>query len=65
LPIPNVEAVARAEVVERAKQLYICSTAIPVVELEQKWNALYEQQERAICALYTAALPASVAITSM
>jgi SAM-dependent methyltransferase len=65
LPIPGVESGIRAEVVERAKQLYACSAAIPVVELEQKWNTLYEQQEQAICALYTAALPDSVAITSM
>jgi hypothetical protein len=56
LPIPNVEFAARAAIIERAKQLYACSSSTPIVELEQRWNALYEEQELAICALYTLAL---------
>jgi hypothetical protein len=61
LPVPAVEPVARAEIVERAKQLYACSALDPVVELKKQLDVLYEEQEQAICALYATALPASYA----
>ncbi|HTK09587.1 MAG TPA: N-6 DNA methylase [Ktedonobacteraceae bacterium] len=61
LPVPVSESVTRAEIVERAKQLYACSALDPVVELKKQLDVLYEEQEQAICALYAAALPASYA----
>ncbi len=64
LPIPKIEPVLRADIIERAKQLYACSTVTPVVELEQQWKALYEQQEQAIGKLYTGALPSSFVVSS-
>ncbi|HEX4206690.1 MAG TPA: N-6 DNA methylase [Ktedonobacteraceae bacterium] len=56
LPVPLVSVAQKVQIVQRAKLLmHACSTAAPVVELE-----LYEEQERAIYALYHAALQASM-----
>jgi hypothetical protein len=66
LPVPLAEVAERREIGERAKRLMelvrligqeeICSEAGAVVELKQQWQSLYEEQERAIDALYAAAL---------
>ncbi|GAC1589314.1 MAG: hypothetical protein NVS4B1_33760 [Ktedonobacteraceae bacterium] len=54
LPIPTVVPERQHDIAMRAKQIMLaCSDASPVVELKQQ---LYEEQERAICALYEYAL---------
>ena len=54
LPIPTVAPERQHDIATRAKQIMLaCSDATPVVELKQQ---LYEEQERAICALYEYAL---------
>jgi SAM-dependent methyltransferase len=63
LPVPKVESRDRAEIVERAKQLYACSALSSGVELKKRQDLLYEEQEQAICALYVAALPESSVIS--
>ncbi len=54
LPIPIVAPDRQRDIAERAKGIMLaCSDATPVVELK---GQLYEEQERAICALYEYAL---------
>ena len=58
LPILWGEPSARREIVERARALErACSAARPVVKWGEHLTSLYEEQERAICALYATALP--------
>lgn len=58
LPVPLVSYEQKAAIVQRAKLLmHACSTVSSVVELE-----LYEEQERAIQALYATILGASVEV---
>ncbi len=55
LPIPTVYSTKKGEVIKRAKALMsACSQESLVVELRE--NMVYEEQERAICALYELAL---------
>ncbi|HLI08799.1 MAG TPA: N-6 DNA methylase [Ktedonobacteraceae bacterium] len=66
LPVPLARTPQKREIGERAKrlmellevmgQMEVCSEARGVVELKQQWQSLYEEQERAIDALYAAAL---------
>jgi hypothetical protein len=68
LPIPIVATPEKEQIVARARMLLsACSDLSPVVKLEveskeggleaeREWQAIYEEQERAICALYQAAL---------
>ncbi len=66
LPVPLADMTGKQEIIERARRLLelleviervrICSEARAVVELKQQWQGLYEEQERAIEALYAAAL---------
>jgi hypothetical protein len=66
LPVPLASMAGKQEIIERARRLLelleviervkICSEAGAVVELKQQWQGLYEEQERAIEALYAAAL---------
>ena len=57
LPIPWSKPETRREIVTRARELEdACSKAGPVVEWEEQFPALYEEQERAIRALYAAAI---------
>lgn len=57
LPIPIIERPEKARIVERAKLLmHACDDKTGVVELKEQRAELYEQQERAICALYEYAL---------
>jgi hypothetical protein len=60
LPIPTVATVTQKEqIVQRSRLLMdACSKLEPVVELKARSEELYEEQEQAICALYTAALEA-------
>jgi hypothetical protein len=59
LPVPLLAQEARREIVERAKPLArVCSEAGAVVELKQQWQGLYEEQERAVDALYRNVLDA-------
>ncbi|TMC23047.1 MAG: hypothetical protein E6J34_04180 [Chloroflexi bacterium] len=55
LPIPAIAHSERECIIQRARALQrACDTLAPVVELRQR--ELYEEQERAICSLYEAAL---------
>ena len=57
LPIPVIAPEMQHEIIARAKQIMLaCSNASSVVELKQQFTFLYEEQERAICALYEHAL---------
>jgi SAM-dependent methyltransferase len=57
LPIPWGEPETRRKIVARARELEdACSKAGPVVEWEEQFPALYEEQERAIRALYATAI---------
>ena len=58
LPVPIVEPEHQQPIIERAKSLErACSLSGPVVEWNQHITNLYEEQERAICALYDPVLP--------
>jgi SAM-dependent methyltransferase len=53
LPIPWGPLAERCEIAQRARELErICSQSGPVVEWDERLTALYEEQERAIGALY-------------
>lgn len=57
LPIPIAAPAAKQEIIERTKRLMLaCSEAETVVEWSEPLKHIYEAQERAICALYEAAL---------
>jgi SAM-dependent methyltransferase len=57
LPVPCCEPALRQEISLRAREMErICSATDSVVEWNEQLNSFYEEQERAICALYTAAL---------
>jgi N-6 DNA Methylase/TaqI-like C-terminal specificity domain len=57
LPIPLVEATARQQISNQARQLVTaCSEPGPVVEWKEHIQRMYEEQERTICALYASAL---------
>jgi SAM-dependent methyltransferase len=58
LPIPIHTAYTEKEaIISRARLLmHTCTPSPPVVELEAHHHDLYEEQERAICALYEATL---------
>lgn len=57
LPIPWGEPETRREIIARARELEdACSKAGPVVEWEEQFPALYEEQERAVRALYATAI---------
>lgn len=60
LPIPVVAYEQRTNIIQRARQLTLaCKEISSVVELKEQIHALYEEQERAICALYESALSTS------
>ncbi len=53
LPIPTLETAAKAAISQRARSLMsACSEMKPVVELSVSYKQMYEEQERAVCALY-------------
>ncbi|MBV9710762.1 MAG: N-6 DNA methylase [Ktedonobacteraceae bacterium] len=53
LPIPTLETAEKVSISQRAQALMsACSKGEPVVELSEQYNQIYEEQERAICALY-------------
>ena len=57
LPIPIAAPAAKQAIIERAKLLMLaCSEAETVVEWNETLKHIYEEQERAICALYETAL---------
>lgn len=57
LPVPRVEAAAKQQISDTARQLAAaCSEFGPVVEWKGYIKRMYEEQERAICALYSSAL---------
>lgn len=57
LPIPWGLPTERQEISQRARELEnICSAAGPVVEWDEHLTSLYEEQERAISALYAIAV---------
>ena len=58
LPIPTLVASAKVSIGQRAHALLsACSEMKPVVELNEHYMQVYEEQERAICALYEKFLP--------
>jgi hypothetical protein len=58
LPIPIIDSHEKQQIIERSRLLACaCSELDPVVEWKQEIQGIYEEQERAICALYNAALP--------
>jgi hypothetical protein len=58
LPVPLVEHECQQPVIERAKTIErACSLSGPVVEWDEHITSMYEEQERAICALYDSVLP--------
>jgi hypothetical protein len=65
LPIPTIAtATQKDQIVQRARLLMgACDELGPVVELKAQ-SEEYEEQERAICALYTAALEGQQAVLS-
>ena len=59
LPIPGkkVDVREKEQIIQRAKQImHPCSSASSDVELKEQRQAWYEEQERAICRLYQAAI---------
>ncbi len=53
LPIPTLETAEKAAICQRAQALLLaCDKMKPVVELDEHYKWLYEEQERAICTLY-------------
>jgi hypothetical protein len=62
LPIPiSTDTCAKAQIISRARLLMqACSENDAVVALQREYNELYEEQERAICMLYTAVLTADI-----
>ncbi len=57
LPVPLVRPEARQAIIERSRVLvHACSGTDPVVEWNEQITALYEEQERDICALYDSVL---------
>jgi hypothetical protein len=53
LPIPTLEAAEKAAICQRAQALiHACGGMKAVVELDELYKRMYEEQERAICALY-------------
>ena len=58
LPVPIVQTEERQKIIDLSKLLvHACSMEDAVVEWKRPISSIYEEQERAICALYTAALP--------
>jgi SAM-dependent methyltransferase len=58
LPVPLVKLEEQQQIIEQCKALvYACSSSGPVVEWSESITRMYEEQERAICALYDSALP--------
>jgi SAM-dependent methyltransferase len=58
LPVPIVKPEDQQQILERAKALELaCSRLGPVVEWNEHITGIYEEQERAICALYDSVLP--------
>jgi hypothetical protein len=62
LPIPTrINTSERERISRRARLLmHACREKNAVVELKNEYNELYEEQERAICALYTSSLAADL-----
>ncbi|HLG66086.1 MAG TPA: N-6 DNA methylase [Ktedonosporobacter sp.] len=57
LPVPIIDIPERSQIIRQAKLLmHACSQQSSVVEFERHYKEMYEEQERAICALYTHAL---------
>jgi len=57
LPVPSIPFAEKKSIIARAKLLTRpCDNADPVVEWKEHKQHLYAEQERAICALYDAAL---------
>jgi len=53
LPVPTVEAVEKEQISQCARALmHVCSERMPVVELSEQYKQMYEELERAICALF-------------
>ncbi len=53
LPVPLVNSEAKRAIIERSRALlHACSSSGPVVEWNEHITALYEEQERDICALF-------------
>jgi hypothetical protein len=58
LPVPIVKSEEQQQIIEQAKALVqACSSLSPVVEWSEHITRMYEELERAICALYDSALP--------
>ena len=58
LPVPIVRTEHQQRIIEQAKALvHACSSSGPVVEWDGHIAGMYEEQERAICALYDSVLP--------
>jgi hypothetical protein len=58
LPVPLVKLEEQQKIIEQSKALvHACSSLGPVVEWSEYIIRMYEEQERAICALYDSALP--------
>ncbi len=53
LPVPTIGAAEKARIGVYAKALmHACSERMPVVELSKGYKQMYEELERAVCALY-------------
>ena len=58
LPVPLVTLEEQQQIIEQSKALArACSSSGPVVEWSEHITKMYEELERAICALYDSALP--------
>jgi SAM-dependent methyltransferase len=61
LPVPLVKLEEQQKIIEQSKALmHACSSLGPVVEWSEDISRMYEEQERAICALYDSALAGSL-----
>jgi SAM-dependent methyltransferase len=57
LPVPLVKLDEQQKIIEQSKALvHACGSSGPVVEWSEHLTRMYEEQERAICALYDSAL---------
>jgi hypothetical protein len=61
LPVPLVKLEEQQKIIEHSKALmHACISLGPVVEWSEHITRMYEEQERAICALYDSALAGSL-----
>ena len=61
LPVPLVKSEEQQQIIAQSRAIvHACSSSGPVVEWSKHITSMYEELERAICALYDSALAGSL-----